>query len=107
MMSRSGLLAAVVLLISSRCVLAGLPPLPPPGPVPAPLLYVQFVAPRGLQVTFYPGNKQVRSFPAPVMVGLRPGYIYRVQLAGFPGYPGVTLYPSLEVRGTLQLPKAT
>ena len=41
------------------------------------------------------------------MAGLRPGYIYRVQLSGFPGQPGLVLYPSLEVRGSLQLPKAS
>jgi len=37
-------------------------------------------------------------------VGLRPGYIYRLELSGLPGLPGVSFYPTLEVRGTLQLP---
>jgi hypothetical protein len=77
------------------------------GPVPSPVLYVRFVAPPTMRVQFYPGGGQAKTFGAPVLAGLRPGYIYRVQLSGFPGQPGLALYPSLEVRGTLQLPKAT
>jgi uncharacterized repeat protein (TIGR01451 family) len=57
-----------------------------------------------MQVTVFPGGPAGRSFPVPVTVGLRPGYIYRVELSDLPGLPGVTLYPTLEVRGTLQLP---
>jgi uncharacterized repeat protein (TIGR01451 family) len=37
-------------------------------------------------------------------VGLRPGYLYRVKLSHFREYPGLALFPSLEVRGTLHLP---
>src|SRR5205807_10225240 len=70
---------------------------------PSPLLYVRF-ADAGSKVTFYSGAGQGREFTAPVSVGLRPGYIYRVKIANLPGHPRVALYPTLEVRGTLQLP---
>jgi uncharacterized repeat protein (TIGR01451 family) len=76
-----------------------------PVPPPAPLLYVRFVAAPGLAVTFFPGGPHGRTFPAPVTVGLRPGYVYRVMLSGFRDYPGLLLFPTLEVRGTLQRPK--
>jgi uncharacterized repeat protein (TIGR01451 family) len=77
------------------------PPLPAAG-VP-PLLYVKIIGPAGMQVTFYRGCP-VQTLAAPCVVGLRPGYVYRVQLTGMPGHPGQAFYPTLEVRGTLQFP---
>src|SRR5438874_5256181 len=77
-----------------------------PAPPPAPLLYVRFAAPAGLRVTFYPGGPHAKELAAPVTVGMRPGYIYRVKLTGFREYAGLSLYPTLEVRGTLQGPKS-
>jgi len=59
--------------------------------------------PAGMRVTLYRGGA-IQSLAAPCTVGLRPGYIYRVAVSGMPGYPGQTFYPTLEVRGTLQLP---
>lgn len=76
----------------------------PPAHGPAPLLHVRFVTPRGGQATLYHGAPTGSEFKLPVIVGLRPGYIYRVKLARFPGHPGLALFPSLEVRGTLHLP---
>jgi uncharacterized repeat protein (TIGR01451 family) len=67
------------------------------------LLYVRFSTP-GIRATVYPGGGQAKELITPATVGFRPGYIYRVQLSGFPDHPGVSLYPTLEVRGTLQLP---
>jgi uncharacterized repeat protein (TIGR01451 family) len=78
------------------------PPLPGHGP--SPLLFVRFVGPSGLRATFYQGRPQGRAFDAPVVVGLRPGYLYRVQLSHLPGHPGVSIFPTLEVRGSLNLP---
>jgi uncharacterized repeat protein (TIGR01451 family) len=34
---------------------------------------------------------------------MRPGYLYRVGLSNLPDHPGVSIFPSLEVRGTLHL----
>src|SRR5262249_44495334 len=70
----------------------------PPAQGPAALLYVRFAGPEGLRAIFYEGAPRAREFAAPVTVGLRPGYIYRVQLTGFPDHPGVSLFPTLEVR---------
>jgi uncharacterized repeat protein (TIGR01451 family) len=67
-------------------------------------LYVRFAAPQGMHVTFYQGKAPPRRFAAPVVVGLRPGYAYRVKLTDLPEHPGLALFPSLEVYGTLQLP---
>src|SRR5262245_210334 len=76
---------------------------PPPANCGAPLLYVRFQGPQGMRVTLYPGTPEERRYEAPVVVGLRPGYCYRVKLDHFDDSPGLELYPSLEVRGTLQM----
>ena len=67
-------------------------------------MYVRFGAPPGMHVTFYQGKTLPRKFAAPVVVGLRPGYAYRVKLTDLPEHPGLALFPTLEVYGTLQLP---
>src|SRR5262245_51595053 len=69
----------------------------------APLLHVQFSGPRGVAITFYQGTAPPRRFEVPVTVGLRPGYIYRIKVTGFPERPWVELHPTLEVLGTLRL----
>ncbi|HEV3081017.1 MAG TPA: DUF11 domain-containing protein [Gemmataceae bacterium] len=73
-------------------------------PAPSPLLYVRFAVPAATQVTVYPGGPGGRQYTGPVVVGFRPGYIYRVKLANLVDHPYAALFPSLEVRGTLQLP---
>jgi uncharacterized repeat protein (TIGR01451 family) len=72
-----------------------------PAPPLPPLLYVRVSTPLGLRVTFYRGAAAGQTFEAPFTVGLRPGYIYRVQLSGIPGFPDLRLYPTLEVRGSV------
>jgi uncharacterized repeat protein (TIGR01451 family) len=76
---------------------------PPPGLGPAPLLFVRFSGPAGMHATFYQGRPTGYDYAAPVAAGLRPGYLYRVKLSGFTDHPGVSLYPTLEVRGSLAL----
>ena len=58
-------------------------------------------------MTLYTGGSSRREVSPPITVGLRPGVRYRVALTNLPGRPGVTLYPSLEVVGTLILPPRT
>jgi uncharacterized repeat protein (TIGR01451 family) len=77
---------------------------PPPVHGTAPLLFVQFVGAPDLRVTFYQGRPSGRTFDAPAVAGLRPGYFYRFRLSHLPGHPGVSIYPTLEVRGSLCLP---
>ena len=79
------------------------PPPPLPGRGPSPLLFVRVSGPKGMRATFYQGRPEGRTFDAPVRVGLRPGYLYRIRLAGFADRPGLAVYPTLEVRGTLSL----
>lgn len=102
---RTTLIAAIVLSLLMTCqrARAALPPLPQSGA--APLLSVRFFAPAGTRVTFYQGRSLGRDFDAPVTAGLRPGYIYRVKVTHIPDRPGLTLFPTLEVRGSLKLPK--
>src|SRR5262249_24235566 len=78
------------------------PPLPHIGP--SPLLYVRFTGPIGARVTVHSGVALPRELQTPVAVGYRPGYIYRFALSQLPDAPNAVLYPTLEVRGTLQLP---
>jgi uncharacterized repeat protein (TIGR01451 family) len=78
-------------------------PVPLPGHGLAPLLYVRVSGPPGTHAAFFQGRAPARGFNAPVTVGLRPGYIYRIELTGFAGRPGVSLAPTLQVCNTLAL----
>jgi len=74
---------------------------PVPLPLPAPLVAAKFLAPAGVRVTAFPGTRLSNMFDAPAVVGLRPGYVYRFELTNLPYFPGRSLYPEVEVRGTL------
>jgi hypothetical protein len=63
---------------------------------PSPLLHVRFTAAGG-RVTFYQGKSTPYALPAPVTVGMRPGYIYRLRLES----GGTVLYPTFEIHGSL------
>ncbi len=95
------------LALMASLLLAGeaLGQLPYPGMSPsqglAPLLYLRLAGPRGMQATFFRGGQKGQSYPAPVMVGLRPGYTYRLQLSGMEDHHAQDFFPSLEVRGSL------
>ncbi|MCS6866760.1 MAG: hypothetical protein RMJ56_09040 [Gemmataceae bacterium] len=70
-------------------------------PMPAPLVAAKFLVPKGVRVTAYPGTTRSRIYEAPVVLGLRPGYVYRFELSNLPFRPGQSLFPEIEVRGTL------
>ena len=72
-----------------------------PFPAPAPLVAAKFLTPAGVRVTAFPGTKLSKMYDAPVVMGLRPGYVYRFELANLPYSPGKALYPEVEVRGML------
>jgi uncharacterized repeat protein (TIGR01451 family) len=78
--------------------------LPPPARGSAPLMHVRLIGPAGMHVVVYQGQARPRDLAAPVQLGFRPGYIYRMEVNGFAQHPGVSLFPTLEVRGTLALP---
>jgi uncharacterized repeat protein (TIGR01451 family) len=96
---RTGCLSLLVLLPAAASYAQ--PLLPPPGPGPAPLLYVRVSGPAGLRYTFFQGRPEGHAFAAPVVVGLRPGYLHRFEVSHIPGRPGISFFPTLEIRGTL------
>jgi len=67
----------------------------------APLVAAKFITPEGVRVTAFPGTNLARSYNAPTVMGLRPGYVYRFELTNLPYQPGTALYPEVEVRGVL------
>ncbi|MFM7150579.1 MAG: hypothetical protein ACKO23_12110 [Gemmataceae bacterium] len=77
-----------------------------PGSGPAPLTFVRFQGPPGMLTTFYQGRAIPRTYEAPTVVGLRPGYLYRMQLSRLPDRPNFAIFPTLEVRGSLKLKSA-
>ena len=93
--------ASLLLSLLTPLVASAQVPLPTRGT--GPLLHVLFKGPAGMKASFYQGRAPARTFPAPVAVGLRPGYCYRVRLDTFFDRPGLTLFPTLEVRGSLCL----
>ena len=95
---------AVVLLTGAALLgQAGAQPPPLPTRGASPLLFVRFTGPQGMRATFFQGTPKGKSFDAPVIIGLRPGYVYRVKCFGFAGRPDLAIYPTLEVRGSLNL----
>jgi uncharacterized repeat protein (TIGR01451 family) len=88
------------------------PPMPHPMPQPAhaapqyqapPLMFVRIAGPQGMKVTLYRGLAKGETILAPAVVGLRPGYAYRIALSDVPDRPGRVFYPTLEVRASLYL----
>ncbi|HXD89144.1 MAG TPA: hypothetical protein VN641_21815 [Urbifossiella sp.] len=90
-----------------HAAVAGMPPpsmmmpFPMPAASPAPVLAARVLAPQGVRVAFYPGSPLARLHDTPAVVGLRPGYRYRLELSNLPYHPGERLYPEVEVRATL------
>src|SRR3954466_6975978 len=97
---RTTRLALLVLAGLGTRATAQVPP-PPPARGPSPLTYVRFSGPGRAQVTFYQGQPAGRTFDAPAVVAMRPGYLYRVKLSNLEGYPGLNLFPTVEVCGSL------
>ncbi len=74
---------------------------PYPASVPSPFLFAKIMAPAGAKVTWYPGTNQSVAMETGIGVGLRPGYAYRFELANVGDRKTETIYPSIEVVGTL------
>ncbi len=66
---------------------------------------VQIVLPSQGLVSFYsPEQSQPVLTQAPAQAGMLIGPVYRVKIAGLPEYPGVELYPTIEVVDRLHPP---
>jgi hypothetical protein len=73
---------------------------PPIGP-PAPLLAVKALLPDGGVINPLPGIANSKDFPTGTTFGFRPGYSYPIKISQLPGNPNQSIYPVLEVRGTI------
>ncbi len=78
---------------------------PPVGP-PSPVLFTRLIAPAGTTIAFRPGVASPVRAAAPATAGFRPGYRYILELTNLPGHPGRSLYPVVEVYGSL-VPRAS
>src|SRR5687768_5390587 len=73
--------------------------------VPAPFgtTQVQFAGPSGMQVRWFVKTAAGKGgYPGPPLVApgkynFKQGYTYRLKLSHIPGFPGLELYPTLEV----------
>lgn len=79
------------------------PPASAPQYQPPPLLFVRIGGPPGMKATFFRGLAKGQTVETPAVVGLRPGYTYRVAISDIPDLPGRVFYPTLEVRASLYL----
>lgn len=103
-MKRAGTVLSV-LFLATLWGFANGPASPLPGTSgPSPLLYLRLLGPAGAKFTVYHGGPAGTEFDSPLPLAVRPGYTYRVKLSNLARHPGVELYPTLEVRGTLHLP---
>lgn len=67
---------------------------------------VQIQLPTTGEVSFYNGSPQPAvTLPAPAQAGMQVGYAYRVKIANIPEYPGVEIYPTIELLGRLHPPE--
>ena len=95
------ILALVVPMTVAIPAFAAPNPIPLPAPAPSPFLFARVMAPAGAKVTWYPGTNQAVSMAPGIGVGLRPGYSYRIELANVGERKTETIFPSIEVVGTL------
>lgn len=65
---------------------------------------VQISGPTGLQVALAQEGRFLPLLEAPVRAGMMVGCVYRVKVAGIPGFEGDELYPTIEVIDRLYAP---
>jgi hypothetical protein len=76
---------------------------PSQDPAPAARTQVRFTGPSGMQIRWYvrrEDGKETYSEPplvAPARYNFRQGAAYRLKLSRIPGFPGLEVYPTLEV----------
>src|SRR5437660_2253992 len=97
----AAVLAALIVGSAQASAQYAAPPQAPVMPVP---LRVRLAGPPGMRVSVYRGAAPPRSFPAPCQLAFRPGYRFRVRLDGMNDRPGVIVFPSFDVIGSLRLP---
>jgi uncharacterized repeat protein (TIGR01451 family) len=73
-----------------------------PPAAAAPLLYVRVAGPEGMRLSLF-RNGRKHDFDTPCVIGVRPGYSYRLMLSGMKRLPDLTFYPTLDVYGSLAM----
>lgn len=71
----------------------------------SPVLWTRFHFPDPCKITVYPDPYRKVAIGKVEQIGLRPGYVYRIKIENLPEAPGQELYPTLEVRGSLNMPR--
>jgi uncharacterized repeat protein (TIGR01451 family) len=106
MRGRNSIILRILACVTMSAVVAGTvlaQHLPAVSPPQAPLLYLRLAGPKGMKVTVYRGQPAGVTLEAPCVIGVRPGYAYRVSLSNIAGFPAATFSPTIEVRGSLWL----
>ena len=65
---------------------------------------VQIKLPTTGEVSFYQRGTAAPAQEAPAQAGMQVGYAYRVRVANIPEYPGLEIYPTIELLGRLHPP---
>ncbi len=66
---------------------------------------MQVTLPSKGMVTFFAGSADRKiQKPSPAPIGFSVGYVYRVKISGMPEFPGVELYPTIELIDRLHPP---
>jgi len=66
---------------------------------------VRVELPRGGQVTFFAGpERRAVAQPAPAVAGVAVGHVYRLRISDMPQYPGIDLFPTIEILDRLHPP---
>jgi uncharacterized repeat protein (TIGR01451 family) len=104
-MRRNLLRAAVVLsALAAPAAVAAQYAAPAQASALPPPMYIRLAGPEGMKVTIYRGQVQPQTLATPCVVAFRPGYRYRLELSDIKGHRLATVYPSLDVLGSLRLP---
>lgn len=74
-------------------------------PVPGYMQPLRVQLPSAGTVTFFHGSaEQATQLPAPAQVRVGAGFLYRLRIAELPEFPGIELYPSIEILDHLHPP---
>ncbi len=73
--------------------------------VPNRLQPIEVLVPSTGTVTYYDyDSNQKRNLPTPAAAAISVGYVYRIRIADMPEYPGLEIYPSIEMIDQLHPP---
>ncbi|MBN1854150.1 MAG: hypothetical protein JW829_15590 [Pirellulales bacterium] len=74
------------------------------GPLSAYIQPVKIIAPEGAMISMVEGNAFGPALPAPLLAGMQIARVYRLRITNIPGYPGLEVFPTIEVIDRLHPP---